>query len=61
MQNKFKKFEPIGPSASIKIKEFLDRGGQLITETKTFIEIKRQSSIAKIDQLGRVEWRAEQN
>ena len=59
MEIKFKKFEPISPTAKIKIKEFLDRGGSIIYEQKNFIEFKRLSSLAIIDQYGRVEWRPE--
>lgn len=59
MEIKFKKFEPIGPTAPLKVKEFLERGGHIILETKTFVEVKRLSSIAKIDKYGTVEWRPE--
>lgn len=59
MEIKFKKFQPMNKDATSKIQEYVQRGGQLILETKTFVEIKRMTSIAKIDQYGRVEWRAE--
>ena len=54
---KFKKFEPLAPAAKTIIEDFLKRGGVVILETKSYIEIRRQASIAKIDQHGRVEWR----
>jgi hypothetical protein len=54
---KFKKFEPLAPSAKTIIEDFLKRGGVLILETKSYVEIRREASIAKIDQQGRVEWR----
>ena len=59
MQNKFKKFMPIGQVALVKINELVQRGGEIITEKREFVEIKRMQSIAHIDQHGRVEWRAE--
>jgi hypothetical protein len=55
---KFKKFEPLSNHATITVKDFLKRGGSVITEQKTYIEIQRLTSIAKIDQHGRVEWRS---
>jgi hypothetical protein len=57
MKTKFKKFEPLNPVTVTKIQELLDRGGEVILETKTHVEIKRISSIATIDQWGRVDWR----
>lgn len=54
---KFKKFEPVSPTAKTIIEDFLKRGGELILETKTYVEIRRMASIAKVDQHGRVEWR----
>ncbi len=59
MEQKFKKFLPIGQVALIKIDELVKRGGTIITEKREFVEIKRMQSIAHIDQHGRVEWRAE--
>jgi len=56
-ENNFKKFEPMHISAYIKIKELTVRNGEIINETKTFVEIQRLNSIAKVDQWGRVEWR----
>lgn len=49
----------MAPTAEEKIKLILDRGGQIIVETKTYVDIKRLSSIARVDQYGRVEWRPE--
>lgn len=57
MQIKFKRFVPIAPTATIKIKELLDRGGSVIAEKREFVDIERQQSVARIDQQGRVEWR----
>ncbi len=59
MQKQFKKFEPMSLTATQKINELLQRGGILIVERKDYVEIKRISSIAKVDQWGRVEWRPE--
>lgn len=59
MKTKWKRFQPMTPTAEEKIKLILDRGGEVIVETKTYIDIKRLSSIARIDQYGRVEWRPE--
>ncbi len=44
-------------TAKEKIQFILDRGGKLIFETKTFVEIERMASIARVDQYGRVDWR----
>lgn len=57
MEIKFKRFEPVAPAATIKIKELLERGGSVIVERRDFIEILRLQSVAKVDQFGRVEWR----
>jgi hypothetical protein len=54
---KFKKFEPMTRSVATTINDLINRNGKLITETKTFVEIQRLNSIAKVDQWGRVEWR----
>lgn len=52
-----KKFQPLSKDATGRIDELIKRNGKLISETKTFVEIQRYESIAKIDQWGRVEWR----
>lgn len=57
MEIKFKRFVPITPTATIKIKELLDRGGFLVTEKREFVDVERLQSVARIDQHGRVEWR----
>lgn len=57
LETKFKKFEPLNKQATIKISELLTRNGELILETKSFVEIQRMNSIARVDQIGRVEWR----
>jgi len=54
----FKKFEPMANDAYSQIENLLKRDGIIITETKTFVEIQRMNSIAKVDQWGRVDWRA---
>lgn len=53
----FKRFEPIAPTARIKIKELLERGGAIVVEKREFVDIQRYQSVARIDQYGRVEWR----
>lgn len=58
MKLEFRKFEPISNNASIKIQDLLSRGGHVIKEKREYVEILRYQSIAKIDQHGRVEWRA---
>ena len=52
-----KHFEPINILAKQMITDLVKRGGEVITVRKDFVEIKRQQSVAKIDQHGRVEWR----
>ena len=59
MEIKFKKFEPATPVAKIKVSELVQRGGTIIEDRREYVEVKRQQSIAHIDQYGRVEWRAE--
>lgn len=54
---KLKKFEPMSNNANAILADLLKRNGTIITETKTFVEVKRLNSIAKIDQWGRVDWR----
>lgn len=56
-ETKYKKFEPMTHTATTKIDEIIKREGRVIQETRTFIEIQRMNSIAKVDQWGRVEWR----
>jgi len=57
MEIKFRRFQPVAPTATIKIKELLERGGNVITERRDFVEILRFQSVARVDQIGRVEWR----
>ena len=59
MEIKLKKFEPATPVAKIKISELVQRGGVIIEDRRDYVEVKRQQSIAHIDQYGRVEWRPE--
>lgn len=59
METKFKKFEPMAPTASEKINELVKRGGVIVKERRDQIVIQRMESYAKIDQYGRVEWSSE--
>jgi hypothetical protein len=59
MEIKFKKFEPATSVAKIKISELIQRGGIIIEDRRDYVEVKREQSIAHIDQYGRVEWRAQ--
>lgn len=52
-----KRFEPISAQAKQTIMDLVKRGGEVVTIKNDFVEIKRQQSIAKVDQQGRVEWR----
>ena len=54
---KFKNFKPATSVATQKITELISRGGKLIKDSATKVEIKRLESIATIDDMGRVEWR----
>lgn len=56
-EKKYKKFEPMTQTVDSTISDLIKRNGKMISETKTFVEIQRLNSIAKIDQWGRVEWR----
>lgn len=57
MEIKFKRFEPVAPMATIKVRELLQRGGNIIFEKREFVDVARLQSVARIDQQGRVEWR----
>ncbi len=57
MELNFKRFEPVAPTATIKVKELLERGGNIILEKREFVDVVRLQSVARIDQHGRVEWR----
>jgi len=59
MNKKFKKFEPMAPTAQQKIEELVKRGGTIILEKRDHVLIQRMESVAKIDQYGRVEWMPE--
>jgi hypothetical protein len=54
----FKKFQPLTDQTKNTVSLLLERGGQIIFERKDYIEIQRLESIARIDQLGRVDWRS---
>lgn len=56
MSTKFKKFEPMSPTAQQRIEELLKRGGTIVNERRDYVVIQRLESLAKIDQYGRVEW-----
>jgi hypothetical protein len=58
MEKKLKKFQPITPTARTLVEDLLKRGGLLVKETREYVEVSRHESIAHIDQMGRVEWRA---
>ncbi len=56
MNNAYKRFQPTTMQAADIIRELTMRGGMIITDRKEYVEIRRLESVAKIDQLGRVEW-----
>ncbi len=56
--NIYKRFQPATLIAINNIKELLSRGGILLVDNKDYVEIKRQESVARIDRMGRVEWRS---
>ncbi len=56
MATKYKKFEPMSPTANQKIEELVKRGGIIVNERRDHVLIQRMDSVAKIDQYGRVEW-----
>jgi hypothetical protein len=58
MKKTFKKFEPLNESTRSTVQLLLDRGGYVLLDRKEYIEIQRLESVARIDQLGRVEWRS---
>lgn len=57
MEIKFKRFEPVAPMATVKVRELLQRGGNIVLEKREFVDVARLQSVARIDQHGRVEWR----
>jgi hypothetical protein len=56
MNNAYKRFQPATIKAADIIRELTVRGGMIITDREEYVEIRRLESVAKIDQLGRVEW-----
>lgn len=56
MNNAYKRFQPATMQASNLVRDLTVRGGMIITDRKEYIEIRRLDSVARIDQLGRVEW-----
>lgn len=56
MNNAYKRFQPSTMKAADLVRDLTVRGGMIITDRKEYIEIRRLDSVAKIDQLGRVEW-----
>jgi hypothetical protein len=59
MEKLFKKFEPVNQSVLPTIELLIKRGGRVILDRKDYIEIQRLESVARIDRLGRVEWRSQ--
>lgn len=59
--NTYKKFQPTTFVAVNTIRNLLSRGGQITIDHKDYVEIRRLESVAKIDRLGRVEWRPSNN
>jgi len=57
MNNAYRKFQPMTTIATDTIRELITRGGIIVVDKKEYIEIRRMESVARIDQLGRVEWR----
>lgn len=57
MNNAYRRFQPITSGAADVVRSLTTRGGVIIVDKKEYIEIRRMESIARIDQLGRVEWR----
>jgi hypothetical protein len=57
MNNAYRRFQPITTTAADAVRELTTRGGVIITDKKEYIEIRRMESVARIDQVGRVEWR----
>lgn len=57
MNTQFKKFQPLNDSTKTTVELLINRGGRIVNERKDYIEIQRLESIARVDQLGRVEWR----
>jgi len=57
MKTQFRKFQPLNDSTKNTVELLINRGGRIVNERKDYIEIQRLESIARVDQLGRVEWR----
>lgn len=53
----YRRFQPANTTVDAQIKQLLLRGGVIVSDNKDFVEIRRLESVAKIDRLGRVEWR----
>ena len=58
MNTQFKKFQPLNDSTKTTVELLINRGGHIVVDRKDYIEIRRLESIARVDNLGRVEWRS---
>lgn len=58
MTTRFKKFQPLNDSTKNTVELLINRGGHVVVDRKDYIEIRRLESIARVDNLGRVEWRS---
>lgn len=58
MNTQFKKFQPLNDSTKNTVELLINRGGHVVVDRKDYIEIRRLESIARVDNLGRVEWRS---
>lgn len=58
MTTRFKKFQPLNDSTRNTVELLINRGGHVVVDRKDYIEIRRLESIARVDNLGRVEWRS---
>ena len=56
MKTKMKRFRASVPAASVYLKQLVDAGALVISETESEVRVQRQQQIATIDTMGRVKW-----
>jgi hypothetical protein len=52
------RFEPTSPAAESTVKALVSAGAHIVRVHRTHVELRRLASIARVDQAGRVQWRA---
>lgn len=56
MTTKMKRFRASAPAANVFLKQLVDAGGAVVSETESEVRVRRLQQIATIDTMGRVKW-----